>query len=158
MGCVHRGTARRRTGGILGLLRLLDDKEIREAIEYDLLTIGIDLGDLYTSQLTIRRFRVLITGLPGSSRFHAVVRRRLEKEGVQATPIEQLPGDHWSTTDHLVATVADKIEALMWMQADPQSRGSEPNWLPRPGQAARKPKGAKAWFAALGIGDAPTET
>lgn len=108
--------------------------------------------------MTVRRYRVIMHGLPATSQFHTVIRRRMEKEGYRPTPIEDLPGDFWSTTDHLIATVADKIEALTWMQADPKSRGSAPNWLPRPGQAATKPKGAKAWFAALGIGDAPPQT
>ncbi|ALG06853.1 hypothetical protein AOZ06_07830 [Kibdelosporangium phytohabitans] len=82
----------------------------------------------------------------------------MEAEGVAPTPIEHLPSDAWSTAEHLLATVADKIEALTWMQADAKSRGPAPNWLARPGQTARKPKGASAWFAGLGLGDTPTTT
>jgi hypothetical protein len=101
--------------------------------------------------MTIRRLRVLVNGLPSTSNLHHLMRKRFEEADRQPTPIEDLPPDYWSTTDYLIAAVADNVEALAWMLADPKSRPQEPHRLPRPGTKSTKKKGTAAWFGGLGL-------
>lgn len=66
------------------------------------------------------------------------------------TDVEDMPADAWDFTDHLLATIADKLEILYFIQLDPATRPAEPSFIPRPG-LRRKKRGAAAWFGGMGI-------
>lgn len=134
-------------------MSLLDVDEIRDAIEWDLITYRRQsLKDLYQGRITLREYCVFIGGLPADSRLVRVLRPYQPQ-----TDIADLPADVWETTEHLLATIADKLELLYLIQLDPKTRPSfQP--IPRPGrraiEEARPKRGRSAWFGGMGI---PTE-
>lgn len=100
----------------------------------------------------MREFCSYVRHLPSDCRLHSVLRRDMEARGVTPTPIEDLPSDVWDTKDHLLATIADKLEVLYWIQLDHKSSSSPayPAYVPRPG-IRRKRRGASAWFSGMGL-------
>lgn len=118
---------------------------------------GVDLGDLYADRMSIRRFRVLVRGLPHDSRTSTVLRRLQEQAGTaKLTPIEELPADVWSTTDYLLATAVDELRITRWVQiARSRAAGTPPppfpELLPRPGGPPRRRKRINSIFAAFGL-------
>lgn len=101
-------------GGIFGLLDLLDEHE--EAIDYDLLTLGLDLNDLGTERLSWRRLRAVLRHLPHTS----------------ATS-QALHGDAvvWTSTDHLLAAAVDALNIANWQRTGKKQNRPKP--IPRPG-------------------------
>ena len=87
-----------------------------EALDYDLLTFGLDLRDLGTPDLSWRRLRAVITYLPTTS---ALAR--------------SIHGDKalWTTGEHLLAAVADALHAANWQRGG--GKGRKPAAVPRPG-------------------------
>lgn len=77
------------------------------------------------------------------------MRDQYRNQGATPTPMEEMSPDYWNTTEYLLADIADKLEILYWIQLDPKTRPSKPNFIPRPG--SRKRKGASAWFGGLGL-------
>ncbi len=108
------GSGEGHRGGILGLCGLLD--EHREAIDYDLLTLGLDLNRLGTSQLDWCRFRAILTYLPPTSAFARSM------HGQRAT---------WSSTEYLLAAAVDALAAANWQRGG--GKGRKPKPIPRPG-------------------------
>ena len=101
-------------GGILGLVDLLE--EHREALDYDLLTLGLDLNDVGSRHLDWRRLRAVVTYLPATSALGRSV------HGDAAS---------WSTTDYLLAAAADALAAGNWQRGG--GKGRRPKPIPRPG-------------------------
>lgn len=80
-------------GGILRLGRLIDERW--DALEADFADLGIDLGHaLWVDQIGVRRFRVLVDGLPASARLWH------EEQG------------GWTVGDHHLATIAMQTNAV----------------------------------------------
>lgn len=105
-------------GGILGLLELLDEHQ--EAVEYDLIALGLRLRDLGTPILTWRDLLVIIRQLPETS---ALV-RELRRDAPE----------WWPRTDQLLAAVFDQLAILAWQNTDDARNGrNKPEPLPRPG-------------------------
>lgn len=102
-------------GGIEGLLRLLD--EYGEAVEYDLITLGLRLDDLGTERLNWRDLWVIVNNLPRTS---ALV-RAVAGEDAQ-----------WGLLEHLAARVADSLEVGNW-QRQQKPNAPKPKPIPRPG-------------------------
>lgn len=103
-----------------------------EAIEYDLLTIGIDLADLWQGRMSWRRLGVILRNLPADSAYSTSVREATTDE--QWEEIESEVREHhgrWSRSDFLLARTGDLIQHLIWMQTDRKTPPPEP--LPRPG-------------------------
>lgn len=105
-------------GGIRGLVRLL--KEYGEAVEYDLLSMGLHLDDIGSPALTWRDLHVIVRNLPRAS---ALVR---EKHG-EAT--------EWGAIEHLLAIIADRITSGNWQRGG--GRGSRPKPIDRPGSKGK---------------------
>lgn len=105
-------------GGILGLYGLLEQH--REAIDYDLLTLGLDLADLGTPRLDWSRLRAVVVYSPPTS---ALARSMF--------------GDatSWSVSDHLLAAAVDALNAGNWQRGG--GKGRRPKRVTRPGE---KPK------------------
>lgn len=105
-------------GGIAGLLRLLD--EHGEAVEYDLISLGLRLDDLGTPALSWRDLLVIVTNLPRTS---ALARDIVGEDAL------------WGVGEHLLATVVDVLQQGNWQ------RGQKPH-APRP-KPVKRP-GAKS--------------
>ena len=101
-------------GGILGLLTLID--EHGEAIEYDLISLGLRLRDLGTDKLSWRDLAVIARQLPRES---ALARAMVEESS------------QWGVTEHLLALVVDVLAVANWQRGG--GKGSRPKPLPRPG-------------------------
>lgn len=109
-------------GGIEGLLRLLD--EYGEAVEYDLITLGLRLDDLGTERLNWRDLWVIVNNLPRTS---ALV-RAVAGEDAQ-----------WGLLEHLTAVVADAVEVGNW-QRQGKAHAPKPKPIPRPGAKSEAKK------------------
>ena len=107
-----------RPGGILSVCRELT--LYGEAIEYDLLTVGLHLTDLGTPALTWRDLIVFLRQAPRTSAYT----RAREPERAS-----------WGVTDYLLATIADALAVANWQRASQGRRapGPRPKPIPRPG-------------------------
>lgn len=103
-------------GGILGLCWLLDQHE--EAIEYDLITLGLRLDDLGTPALSWRDLYVITRHLPRTSAL-----RRALADGEEP----------WQITDYLLALAVDALHGGNWQRAGKAS-APKPKSIPRPGE------------------------
>lgn len=107
--------------------------------------------------MSIRRYRVLVRGLPDDSRTHLVMRRIYKARGdYKPTPIEELPADVWSTQDWMLATLIDEMRGLRWLYAASKRKPGTPappypDMMPRPGGQPRKRKRINAFFSAFGL-------
>jgi len=107
-------------GGILGLVRLLE--RFGEAIEYDLLTHGLNRADLGTLALSWRDLLVLVKRwqkLPGTALCEAI------------------NGVVWSTGDQLLAELLDSTHSANWQRAGKKS-APKPKRIPRPWEKNKK--------------------
>lgn len=105
-------------GGILYACRELSSH--REAIEYDLLTIGLHLEDLGTPALSWRHLYVLLIHLPRTS---AYKRELLGEDAL------------WGLSEHLLASVLDALNLGNWQRGNQGKDvpGPRPVPVPRPG-------------------------
>jgi hypothetical protein len=111
---VGRGVERD-AGGIAGLCRLLG--EHGEAIEYDLIQLGLRLDWLGTEALSWRDLLVIVRQAgPGS-------RLALATQGARAL---------WSQTDYLLADVIDLLAEANWQRAG-NKHAPRPKRVQRPG-------------------------
>ena len=108
-----RGVWRDR-GGIQGLAELL--AEHGEAVEYDLLTMGLRLADLGSRLLTWRDLLVIARNLPRTS----ALSRSINGEAAD-----------WGTSEHLLALIADHLAGANWQRGG--GRDMQPHPVPRPG-------------------------
>lgn len=106
-------------GGILGLYGLLE--EHREAIDYDCLTLGLDIHDLGTDDFPWTRLKAVLTYLPSTS---ALARSQHGELAV------------WGATEHLLAAAVDALNAANWQRAG--GKGRKPKPVPRPGEDQAK--------------------
>ena len=106
---------RGRAGGIRSLLELI--RQHREAIEYDLIGLGLRLDDLGTRRLSWRDLWVIVREAPNRS---ALV-RAIDPESAA-----------WSHTDYLLALVFDAVQIGNWHRAGSPA-GYRPEPLERPG-------------------------
>lgn len=106
---------RRRRGGIRGLLTLL--RQHREAVEYDLIALGLRLDWLGTEALSWRDLWVIVRRSKADS---AVYRAQHPDEWA------------WGLPEQLLAATVDTLRAANWQRA-----GGKPKdfpWpIPRPG-------------------------
>ncbi|TQM29861.1 DUF5361 domain-containing protein [Nocardia bhagyanarayanae] len=106
-----------RPGGILSLDALLE--EHTEAIEYDLITIGLRLRMLGTDDLSWRDLKALIKQAPADS----ALARSVYGEDHQ-----------WQLGQHLLADMADSLRWLVWSKTKAAQDGRDrPEPIPRPG-------------------------
>lgn len=103
-------------GGIAGLCWLLERHA--EAIEFDLLALGLRLDDLGTDRLTWRDLLV-------------VIHRSGPESALQVELNDGQP--HWKVTDYLLAHIADLLAVANWQRQGKKS-APKPKPLKRPGQ------------------------
>lgn len=103
-------------GGILSLDVLI--QEHSEAIEYDLISMGLRLRQLGTAELTWRDLKVIIQHGPAQS----------------ALARAMYPDHGWGLSEQLQAALLDKANWLVWAKTkDGQSGRNRPKPIPRPG-------------------------
>jgi hypothetical protein len=108
------GAARARPGEIVRLSALLE--EYGEAIEYDLLTIGIDIKGLWTGALSWRRLGVLIDHLPAESAMKTALRESLsEDELIELGKVPKTGHGTWSRDSYLLASIKDELSILRFV-------------------------------------------
>lgn len=100
-------------GGILGLLRLLTEHE--EAVEYDLITLGLRMGDLGTRRLSWRDLWVIVRQSPRGSALARSI------HGQRAA---------WTQETYLLADIFDVLAASNWQRGG--GKGPKPKPFPRP--------------------------
>ncbi len=122
-------------GGIFGLLDLLD--EHGEAIEYDLIALGLRLDDLGTDRLTWRDLWVIVHRSPRTS----ALSRSIAGEDIE-----------WGLTEHLLAILIDATEVGNWQRASVgrKSPPQRPKPIKRPGS---QPQGRAFGSAPIPIKD-----
>lgn len=106
---------RGRRGGIRSLLTLL--RQHREAVEFDLIALGLRLDDLGSRALTWRDLWVIVRrSMPESAVFRA-----------------QNPDSWaWGLPEQLLAAVTDALRVANWQRAGGR-RSEYPQPIPRPG-------------------------
>lgn len=107
------GVLRDHGGGIRGLLRFL--REHGEAIEYELLTLGLHIDYLGTRKLTWRDLKVVVLGSPPGGALH----RSIDPKGAL-----------WQPDTYLLAGVVDFLAVQIWQQSKKGTRKPEPVWRP----------------------------
>ncbi|MGV9676206.1 DUF5361 domain-containing protein [Nocardia sp. NPDC003482] len=106
-----------RPGGILSLDALLE--EHGEAIEYDLITLGLRLSQLGEASLSWRDLRAIVRWLPADSALSRA-----------ANPEEH----RWQLTQQLLADMTESLRWLVWSKTEDGARGRNmPDRIPRPG-------------------------
>ncbi len=110
-------------GGIRGLRELLN--EYPEAIEYDLITLGLRLSDLGSERLSWRDLLVIVTRMPPHR---------------SALANERTPEDaSWTLSNHLLAEAIDSLRLQLWAKTkDAQRNRNRPKPIPRPGRRPEK--------------------
>ena len=110
-------------GGIQSLRRLLE--ELPDAVEYDLITLGLRLRDLPCERLTWRDLKVIVTRMP---------------QHKSALAAEQRSDDApWALNEHLLAEIADTQRLLLWAKTkDGTKNRNRPQPIPRPGRRPEK--------------------
>ncbi|MCM6777274.1 DUF5361 domain-containing protein [Nocardia sp. CDC159] len=107
-------------GGILSLAALIEEHS--EAIEYDLIGLGLRLRQLGTEQLNWRDLKVVVTCSSPDS----------------ATARARYPEEHrWQLCPMLLADMADSLRWLVWAKTPDARYGrNRPDPIPRPGVKA----------------------
>lgn len=106
-------------GGILSLSYLID--EHGEAIEYDLISLGLRLRDLGSDQFTWRDLKIIVRQGPRESAITRAIASDVHVWGVQ---------------EQLLAEAVDTLHWLKWVKTkDAQSKPPKniPEPIPRPG-------------------------
>ena len=107
------GTLGARPGGIFGLCGLIEDHA--EAVEYDLIRLGLRLRDVGTAAFTWRDLWAIVSSSPRDSALKRSVR-----------------GHDWGQIEYLLASVVDALAGANWQRGG--GRGPRPKPYPRPGQ------------------------
>ena len=92
-------------------------RETWEAVEVDLLHKGFTFADV-PDRVSWRALILMVRHSPRDSTVYRVV------FGEQAD---------WGVTDHLLATIADILNLILWLTGNPK-KTKQPKPLPRPGQ------------------------
>lgn len=122
------------SGGILGLLRLVEEHS--EAIEFDLIRMGLRVRHVGSSDFNWRDFLVVV--------------KRLGRDSETYRELHPDDDTSWMVSDYLLATIADITHMRLWQAGG--GKGKKPKPIPRPGEVKRR-KGdsmsveeAKAWL------------
>ncbi|MFD9569735.1 hypothetical protein ACFWBI_07810 [Streptomyces sp. NPDC059982] len=124
-------------------------RDYSDALEADLLEVfGIDLLDLWTGRLSLRRLHVLITSLLG-------------RQGSGALVVAVDESAMWSHEAHILARISDALEAANWLfisansSQDTRLDPPEPMWRPgiepieAPAPAMASGAEVAGWFAGV---------
>lgn len=109
----------REHGGIAGLCRLID--QYGEAIEYELIGLGLRLDWLGSELLSWRDLLVILRNLPEGSRVDRAIRGEVAS---------------WRLSDHLLAGIVDLLAVANWQRGG-RKAGPRPKSVPRPGAEPR---------------------
>lgn len=111
-------------GGILSLVHLID--EHGEALEFDLIALGLRLRDCPSPEFNWRDLFVVCRYLGRDSRLYGVMN----------------PDDDtsWGVAEYLLATVVDNGNARLWQEGG--GKGKKPKPVARPGDVKRYGKDA----------------
>lgn len=106
-----------RHGGILDLLSLL--REHREAVEFELIRLGLRLDWVGSEVLSWRDLLVIVRQSPRDS----AIARAVEPELAE-----------WGLPEQLLALVADYLAWMQWAKTEDGAKGRRmPSQIPRPG-------------------------
>ena len=121
-------------GGIFGLCGLIEDHA--EAVEYDLIRLGLRLRDVGTAAFTWRDLWAIVSSSPRDSALKRSVR-----------------GHDWGQIDYLLASVVDALAGANWQRGGGKGARPKPLTRPKPPKAENASDGLevddfKAWYAA----------
>lgn len=88
---------------------------MRQAVEYDLISLGLRLRDAGSKRLSWRDLYVIVNECPPTS----AVARHLDPDGYE-----------WGLSQHLQALTVDALQVLAWQNS---GKGPPPQPFPRPG-------------------------
>ena len=109
-------------GGIASLRELI--RRHKEAVEYDLIALGLRLDWLGTEALSWRDLLVIVRQSPSMSAISRALR-----------PEESA----WGLSEHLQAMTFDVLQQIAWLQSEDGMKGrNRPTPLPRPGAKAEE--------------------
>lgn len=111
--------------GIEGLLATLD--EYGEAVEYDLIALGLRLRDLGTDRLTWRDLLVVVRQAPQGS----------------ALARASIPAPLFGVAERLALLIEHRLRVLIWQNSG--GKGSAPEPIPVPGDDADPVTGDMRW-------------
>lgn len=111
------GRQRRDAGGIQGLCELIDKH--KEAVEFDLISLGLRLDDLGTQRLSWRDMLVITRRMPDGSALDRAI-----------NPLTW----RWGLAEYLLAAIFDSSEVANWQRGDGR-RHNAPKPTERPGVA-----------------------
>lgn len=123
---------RARLGEIQSLLTLLSDEQQREAIEYDLIALGLRLEDAGSERLSWRDLWVIYRQAPPTA---AIV--------LATNPDATI----WQLQEHLQAGILDALHVANWQRGRAR-RHEYPDPVPRPGV---EPKSTKVGSGAISM-------
>lgn len=122
------------SGGIFGLCRLL--REHGEAVEYDLIALGLRLEWLGTDALSWRDLLVIVKQSPRGSALSRAVNGE---------------DDFWGLPEHLLAGIFDLLASANWQRGGDE-KAKRPDPFPRPGVGRRRALGMDGEVIASGKG------
>lgn len=128
----------------------LDYKPLHEAIEYDFLTRGFDIADVFTGDLSVRRAWLLVTRLPADSETKSELRKLIRESGKGSTTrLEELPPETYSHTDWLLHDISSQLRiANYYAEVELTKKPpKKPEFLPAPTGVPRRKKTLSAWSA-----------
>lgn len=102
----------------------------------------VDLRDLWTGRLTLRRVKVLLAGLPGDSLLATAIRQMPDAKPQQG----DIDDVRWGTVHELMAAQIDAMREIKWavFQAQSNKTVAKPDPFPRPGTGKSKRRGMSA--------------
>lgn len=109
-------------GGIFGLLDLIGRHG--EAIEYDLIALGLRLDQVGTYELSWRDLLIIIRHTPRTS----ALARAVHGEAAE-----------WTPSTYLLALIGDQLAMGNWQRAG-KKNAPKPKRIPRPGEKKRERK------------------
>lgn len=112
-------------GGIWGLFELVI--EYREAIQYDLLMLGVKIRHLGTGRFGWDDFALFVKFMPASSQLFQAVR-----------------GPQWSPELHMLANILDALMSANWQRGG--NKGPRPKPVKRPGSGGSERLGKPVAF------------
>lgn len=121
-------------GGTLSLARLI--REHGEAIEFDLIRMGLRLRDVGSSGFNWRDLYIVV--------------KHLDRETETYRELHPDDDTSWTVSDYLLAVIADTTHMRLWQAGG--GKGKKPKPIPRPGEVKHRRgdsmsmEEAKAWL------------
>lgn len=114
----------------------------------------MDLGALYTGDLSLRRLRILIKFLPSDAKLAKLIAVRRRAAGIVSDArIEDADPSVWSQTEWMLVHLHDQLTLIHYLlhKANFKPGPKPPRFMPRPGTEPVRRRTLNAWFGAVGL-------